>query len=50
MHRRTGTFFVCVGGGGGRAEFARMTWRHRFRDVIITLYNLIRLQMKDFED
>jgi hypothetical protein len=34
--------------GGGWTEFARMTWRHRFRDVIIKLYNLRRLQMKGF--
>ena len=33
---------------GSWAEFARMTRRHRFRDVIIKLYNLRRLQMKGF--
>jgi hypothetical protein len=33
---------------GSCAEFARMTWCHRFRDVIIKLYNLRRLQMKGF--
>jgi hypothetical protein len=44
-HRRTGTIFFF---GGGWAEFAGMTWRHRFRDVIIKLYNLRRLQMKGF--
>ena len=39
---------VHLFGGGGCAEFARMTCRHIFRGVIITLHSLIRLQMKGF--
>ena len=44
MHKRAGRFFW----GEGCIEFARMTRRHRFCDVIVKLYTMRRLKMIGF--